>query len=376
MKNIFLLICALTISTLHPAPARAGDAFANFCNQHLTAFIAPLNLYKAGILPGELAELSDPAYVMEEGSRVRKILQAMSPEQRANEPVEFYRRQIPYILQLLTEIPQANMTRKFQFVPAGATDAKLPKVSFADAIAKLRSDAHDMLDLKNATPTNFLNFLSDVIFLVAHSSRGPADELNVSNIAYYKERLVKLVRAGIIPWPTFAPLNARDFREFDLGLAPLGLSFRRTATYDGGTSGRQEFFRHDISHASNALLDFYQDQRQYLPDYLIFRDSVMRSFAGLDPVSRELMELTWFAWIHEELGLPEFVEAINSADQIFDRSLGYKSSMELYQVVERMIEEGEGSNALRRTSKKKRKQLLMDAEKQFWQVLNSKFPIE
>ncbi len=363
-KAAFLLL--LTLLLAHPHSAQAKNFLGNFCNDKLAGFVKPLTLYKLGIVPDELAQLSDPAYVKNEGSRVRKIFQALTPAERGRYPIEFFRRHIPFVLEILNEIPASKMDERFQFVTADETKMDGNEMSVREAIAHLRSVGENMFSQNLATANNFLEFAYDVLNLADFEKLSMKD-LETSKMKYY---LKQMIATGVLPWPTFANLNANDFDEWDLGLVFLGFSFKRSVSFDGGGGSRLRFFNHDIRHAIR-ILRLYEGSPGILKAYLDFRKNVMSEFDKLDDRSRDMMRMAWFAGVHETILIYSILQNIETPK---NKDLALSSEIFIYSELETILKLGDGPEFLRKMGKGQRQDILIRSAEQFWEILHSKLP--
>jgi len=219
------------------------------------------------------SHLHNPDFAMDEALRVYEQLEGKATEVRNSTPIHFFREQIPGAIHMLRqmdvsdEVSYTTIT-PYEVGPNGYCIGENPVREITTTkkqIKKLIEEGLQHYRDNSATLDWFPMYMLEVVAL-KHFVRVQDRGSNfLSTLGLAKGTLLKELKSGqYLHWPTPAGIRIRHFRDWHLGIKPLGYATELNAMFDfdGLTDDDYRLYEHDIQ-AHFLPKDFFPYKKEF-----------------------------------------------------------------------------------------------------------------
>lgn len=270
----------------------------------------------------------DPNWVLSEAMRARQELLALTPAQRVQMPIEYFRDQIPLLRHILQSLGAANSSVAYMMIDANGQRIHPEIATIGQAVEFLMNEGRTRFNDRTANQAWFTEFALEVIALRWYVSVYHPDKWQMPTIEKftewyealmakkkefraiailrdspewflyhmrnYKTELAEQMHKGILHWPTIAQFKVVHFQNWHLDIKPLQYGELMEAQLDGLPSDDFEVFGHDIN--------FHQLPDEFRPHqkmFSSFRDIFNEKVKSEKWDQQVLLKLLWFEVTHE-----------------------------------------------------------------------------
>ena len=284
----------------------------------------------------------DPKWVMEQARSTFEQLDKLPLPERNQKNIEYFRKQLPLLTQLLREI-RAPANAKYWMVNEDGEQINSEIQTVEQAREWLVKEAKDHYFGRSASLEWFPEFVMEVIGLRWYVHQMSAAKWKMPDypmfFVWYQDLIQKKAfgvlnenpfwyqfhmlrnkmilrterQQGFLHWPTIASLKMKHFNDWHLGIKPLGYTKLIKAWADGVETDVFDLYDHDIA--------FHLMPPEFLPYRRSFTDfkRIYDQKAAQEKIDQQvLLRLQWFSVTHETTALYHLFVQFMQNQKAFD----------------------------------------------------------